>query len=102
MLNFTGAGADWSGNGINLIFHQACCTMLSMNTDPLEMARHFREMSNEELLSLCSSASLNEIAEPIAIRELTFRGLPLPEPVSAFDDDGEHEGDFALHDPAQL
>ena len=65
-----------------------------MNPEPLELAKHYREMSDEELLSLCNSDTLNDIAQPIAIEELALRGLPLPEPVIAFDDAGEYEGDF--------
>lgn len=65
-----------------------------MNPEPLELAKHFREMSDEVLLSLCNSGALDEIAQPIAIEELALRGLPLPEPVIEFDDAGEYEGDF--------
>lgn len=65
-----------------------------MNPDPLELAKHIREMSDKELLALCNSGALNEIARPIAIEELALRGLPLPEPAGAPEEAGEYQGDF--------
>jgi Putative prokaryotic signal transducing protein len=65
-----------------------------MNIDLLDLTKRFREMSDDELLSRCSSGTLNEIAQPIAIEELASRGLELPNPISTSSESGEYEGDF--------
>ena len=68
-----------------------------MDTDQLDLTRHFLEMSDEELIRRCSSDTLIEIAQAIAVKELTFRGLQMPEPVGTAHEGKkkeEYEGDF--------
>ena len=65
-----------------------------MNTDPLNLAKHFRDMSDDELLYRCSSGSLTEVAQSIAIEELTSRGQKLPEPIIMASETARYEGDF--------
>jgi hypothetical protein len=65
-----------------------------MNTDPLNLAKHFRDMSDDELLYRCSSGSLTEVAQSIAIEELTSRGLKLPAPITTEYETARYEGDF--------
>lgn len=65
-----------------------------MNTDPLDLAKHFREMTDDELLSRCSSGNLTEVAQSIAIAELTIRGLEMPEPVTTQHETILNVGDF--------
>ena len=52
-----------------------------MNTDPLNFAEHFRDMSDDELLYHYSSGSLTEVAQSIANKEQTSRGLEMPDPI---------------------
>lgn len=65
-----------------------------MDTDESDLVRHFREMSDEELISRCSSQSLTEHAQTIAFRELTSRGLTLPEPAEPENEEPVYEGDY--------
>lgn len=65
-----------------------------MNTDPLNLAKHFRDMSDDELSYRCSSGSLTEVAQSIAIEELTSRGLKLPSPITTASETARYEGDF--------
>ena len=65
-----------------------------MNTDRLDLSKRFSEMSDDELLSRCSSGALNEIAQSVAIEELSSRGLQLLEPLSAVHESPEYDGDF--------
>src|SRR5450759_1689386 len=65
-----------------------------MNTDPLNFAEHFRDMSDNELLYRCSSGSLTEVAQSIAITELTSRGLKLPDPIITASETARYEGYF--------
>lgn len=65
-----------------------------MNTDPLNLAKHFRDMSDDELLYRCSSGSLTEVAQSIAIEELTSRGHKLPDPITTASETARYEGDF--------
>lgn len=65
-----------------------------MNADPLDLARRFRELSDDELLSRCRSGDLSEIAQPIALAELVSRGLELPAPNNVAAESAEYEGDF--------
>ena len=65
-----------------------------MNTDPPDLTRHFQEMSDDELISRCSSDTLTEVAQSIALAELGSRGLQLPDPVSTEPERAEYEGDL--------
>jgi hypothetical protein len=65
-----------------------------MNTDLLELAKHFHDITDEELLHRCSSVSLTETAQSIAYAELASRGLNLPNTVAAQDESVPYEGDF--------
>lgn len=65
-----------------------------MNADPLNLAKHFRGMTDDELLSRCSSGSLTEAAQSIAFAELTSRGLELPDPIAAASGTARYEGAF--------
>jgi hypothetical protein len=65
-----------------------------MNTNRLDLAKRFQELSNDELLSRCSSGDLNEIAQTVAIEEVASRGLQLPAPISTAFESEEYEGDF--------
>jgi len=67
-----------------------------MDTDQLDLIRHFHEMSDEELIRRCGSDTMTEIAQSIAIKELTSRALQMPEPVSTAHESAkeEYEGDF--------
>jgi hypothetical protein len=65
-----------------------------MDTDPLDLARHFRDMSDDELLHRCGSGSLTEAAQSVAIKELTSRGLTLPDPTTTASETANYEGDF--------
>jgi hypothetical protein len=65
-----------------------------MNTDRSDLANRFRELSDDELLSRCSSGDLNEVAQSVAIQELASRGLHLPGPVDTARASTEYEGDF--------
>ncbi|HEY0665012.1 MAG TPA: DUF2007 domain-containing protein [Gallionella sp.] len=67
-----------------------------MNTDRLDLSKRFREMSDEELLSRCGSGTLNEIAQSVAIDELSSRGLQLLEPLNTLHERPEYEGDFEV------
>lgn len=53
-----------------------------MNTDRLNLVKHFQEMSDEELIGRCGSGTLTELAQSIAIEELAARGIELPDPFS--------------------
>jgi hypothetical protein len=57
-----------------------------MNADLLDLAEHFRDMTDDELMSRCSSGSLTEVAQSVASAELAVRGLAMPGPITA-----EHE-----------
>jgi len=65
-----------------------------MDANGLELARHFREMSDEELIDQCSSGTLTDSAQSIAMEEISSRGLELPGPVSTSYESAEYEGDF--------
>jgi hypothetical protein len=65
-----------------------------MNTDPLNLVKHFRDMSDDELLYRCSSGSLTEVAQTIAIEELTSRRLKLPDAIITASETARYEGDF--------
>jgi Putative prokaryotic signal transducing protein len=65
-----------------------------MNTDPHNLAKHFRDMSDDELLYRCSSGSLTEVAQSIAIEELTSRGLKLPDPIITAGGTARYDGVF--------
>jgi len=65
-----------------------------MNTDLPDLARRFKEIGDEELLSRYGSGTLNEIAQRVAAAEIASRGLELPKPISAARESGEYEGDF--------
>lgn len=65
-----------------------------MDTDELDLTRHFHEMNDDELIRRCSSGTLTEVAPSIAIEELTSRGLQLPAPISTEYESAEYAGDF--------
>lgn len=65
-----------------------------MDTTEPYLTSHFRELSDEELMSCCSSQTLTEQAQTIAIRELTSRGLVLPEAAGSESKDAVYEGDY--------
>ncbi len=65
-----------------------------MITDPAYLARHFHDMNDDELLYRCSSGSLTELAQSIAIQELNTRGLKLTEHTDASDKTIHYESDF--------
>jgi len=65
-----------------------------MNIDPVELAKHFHDISDEELLHRCSDGSLTQIAQSIADAELAARGLKLPAPVTIQEEIFPYEGDF--------
>lgn len=65
-----------------------------MSADPLILAKHFRGMTDDELLSRCGSGSLTEDAQSIALTELASRGLELPDPIAAASETARYEGDF--------
>ena len=65
-----------------------------MDTNESDLVSHFREMSDEELMSRCSSQSLTELAQTTAFRELTSRGLTLPKPTEPENEDTVYEGDY--------
>lgn len=60
----------------------------------IELTRHYHEMSDEELIDRCSSGTLTQVAQAIAIEELTSRGLVLPDPIISTCEVTEYEGDF--------
>lgn len=66
-----------------------------MNTDRRDLARRFRELSDDELVSLCASGDLSELAQSVALEELDSRGInpPPARPGAAFAG-AEYEGDF--------
>jgi hypothetical protein len=65
-----------------------------MSADPLDLAKHFRGMADDELLSRCRSGGLTEDARSIASAELACRGLELPEPIATASGTDGYEGDF--------
>lgn len=65
-----------------------------MNTDRLNLVKHFQEMSDEELIARCSSGTLTELAQSVAVEELAARGLELPASVSEEHEDSAYQGDF--------
>jgi len=65
-----------------------------MDINESDLVSHFREMSDEELISRCSSHSLTELARAIAFRELASRGLTLPEPAEPEYEEPVYEGDY--------
>ena len=65
-----------------------------MDTNESDLASHFQQMSDEELMSRCGSHSLTELAMTIAYRELTSRGLTLPDPTAPECEDDVYEGDY--------
>ncbi len=65
-----------------------------MNTDPLELKKHFHDICDEELLHRCGSGSLTDEAQSIAEAELVARGMKLPTPVTLQDEHFPYEGDF--------
>ena len=58
-----------------------------MSIDQLDLAKHFNEMSDEELINRCNSGDLTEIAQQISNTELTERGLALPKPTTTAQSD---------------
>lgn len=66
----------------------------AMETNESELASHFRQMNDEELISRCGSQSLTELARTIALRELTSRGLTLPDPMEPEYEEDVYEGDY--------
>jgi hypothetical protein len=68
-----------------------------MDTEESDLAAQFREISDEELIARCNSGGLTELAQNVALRELTARGLeysPKVEPTGS--DDEPYEGDFVI------
>jgi hypothetical protein len=65
-----------------------------MNTDLPDLARRFKEIGDEELLSRYGSGTLNEIAQRVAAAEIASRGLELPGPIGTVGEISEYEGDF--------
>lgn len=65
-----------------------------MNADRLELTRHYHEMSDEELIGRCSSGTLTQVAQSIAIAELTSRGLEFPDPINEACESAAYAGDF--------
>jgi hypothetical protein len=65
-----------------------------MIIDRLELAKHFHDLSDEELLHRCGDGSLTEEAQSIADAELASRNLKLPAPVITRDESFPYEGDF--------
>jgi len=65
-----------------------------MNTGRPDLSKRFRELSDDDLLSLCGSASLDEAAQSAAIAELKARGLETPYPPCTTRQGAEYEGDF--------
>ena len=58
----------------------------AMTADLFDLAKHFREMTDDELMYRCSSGNLTEAAQSVGSAELAARGLAIPGPVTA-----EHE-----------
>ena len=65
-----------------------------MNADPLDLAAHFRDMSDGELAARCSSGNLTEQAQAIADAERSARGLEATAPVLPPAADLPYAGDF--------
>jgi len=65
-----------------------------MDANRSGLIAHFRELSDEELMSRCGSRTLNDLAQSIAIDELRFRGLQLPDPPEIDPAPTEYEGDL--------
>ena len=66
-----------------------------MNTDEYDLTSHFRDMSDEELMSRCAAHILTEAALTVALRELSSRGLTLTErSESESEDAAVYEGDY--------
>ena len=66
----------------------------TLSADPLNLEKHFRGMTDDELLSRCGSGSLTEDAQSIALTELASRGLEVPDPIAATKGTARYEGDF--------
>jgi hypothetical protein len=65
-----------------------------MDVNRSDLIAHFRELSDEELISRCGSRTLNDLAQSIAIEELRARGLQLPNPPEIDLEPTEYEGDL--------
>jgi hypothetical protein len=65
-----------------------------MNIDPVELAKYFRDISDDELLHRCNDGKLTEVAQTIADAELAARGMKLPTPVTPQVENFPYEGDF--------
>lgn len=65
-----------------------------MNTDRLDLSKRYQELSDDELMALCGSGNLNEVAQSVAFEELRVRGLQAPRPVREKVERAEDEGDF--------
>ena len=65
-----------------------------MDANRSGLIAHFRELSDEELMSRCGSRTLNDLAQSIAIEELRSRGLQLPDPPEIDPEPTEYEGDL--------
>ena len=65
-----------------------------MDVSRSDLIAHFRELSDEELISRCGSHTLNDIAQSIAIEELHARGLQLPDPPEIDPEPTQYEGDL--------
>ena len=65
-----------------------------MDVNRSDLIAHFRELSDEELISRCGSRTLNDFAQSIAIEELRARGLQLPDRPEIDPEPSEYEGDL--------
>ncbi len=65
-----------------------------MNTDRPDLATRFRELSDDELVSLCASGDLAGLARSVALEELGSRGINPPARPGAALAGAEYEGDF--------
>ena len=63
---------------------------MNPNTDPVDLAKRFRDLSDDELLSLCNSGNLNEVAQSVAANELAARGYEVPEPIGTVGEAAEY------------
>jgi hypothetical protein len=80
---------SYLGTGKSLSF------VIAMNIDSLDLARHFSDMSDDELLHRCGAGSLTEVAQPIAEAELSSRGLRLTSASeSTLEENVLNNGDF--------
>ena len=65
-----------------------------MYSEPIDLVRHFREMSDEEFVARTASGFLTAPAQALAVEESKSRGIELAEVVVTADDDSGYQGDF--------